>query len=33
MEEKVLEMLIEVIGNDDISEERDLNLFDAGLLD
>ncbi|HBJ1647263.1 TPA: D-alanine--poly(phosphoribitol) ligase subunit 2 [Clostridium botulinum] len=33
MEEKVLEMLIEVIGNDDIFEERDLNLFDAGLLD
>lgn len=33
MEEKVLNMLIEVTGNDDIAEEKDLDLFEAGLLD
>ena len=33
MEEKVLNMLIEVTGNDDITEEKDLDLFEAGLLD
>jgi D-alanine--poly(phosphoribitol) ligase subunit 2 len=33
MEEKVLNMLIEVTGNDDIVEEKDLDLFEAGLLD
>jgi len=33
MEEKVLDMLIEVTGNDDIAEEKDLDLFEAGLLD
>jgi len=33
MEEKVLDMLIEVTGNDDIAEERDIDLFEAGLLD
>ncbi|AWK50121.1 D-alanine--poly(phosphoribitol) ligase subunit 2 [Clostridium beijerinckii] len=33
MEEKVLNILIEVTGNDDISEERDADLFEAGLLD
>ena len=33
MEEKVLNMLIEVTGNDDIEEEKDLDLFEAGLLD
>lgn len=33
MKEKVLEIFIEVIGNDEISEDLDLNLFDAGLLD
>ena len=33
MEEKVLNILIEVIGNDDISEEKDADLFEAGLLD
>jgi len=33
MEEKVLEMLIEVTGSDDIAEEKDTDLFEAGLLD
>ena len=33
MEEKVLNILIEVTGNDDISDERDTDLFEAGLLD
>ena len=33
MEEKVLNMLIEVTGNDDIAEEKDADLFEAGLLD
>jgi D-alanine--poly(phosphoribitol) ligase subunit 2 len=33
MKEKVLEIFIEVIGNDEIAEDLDLNLFDAGLLD
>jgi len=33
MEEKVLDMLIEVTGSDDISDEKDTDLFEAGLLD
>lgn len=33
MEEKVLKILVDVIGNDDIEEERDEDLFEAGLLD
>lgn len=33
MEEKVLEMLIEITGSDDITEEKDTDLFEAGLLD
>ena len=33
MEEKVLNILIEVTGNDDIVEEKDADLFEAGLLD
>ena len=33
MKDKVLEIFIEVTGNDDISEDLDLDLFDAGLLD
>ncbi|BCZ49148.1 D-alanine--poly(phosphoribitol) ligase subunit 2 [Clostridium gelidum] len=33
MEEKVLNILIEVTGNDDILEEKDADLFEAGLLD
>ena len=33
MEEKVLNILIDVTGNDDISEEKDADLFEAGLLD
>jgi len=33
MEEKVLDMLIEVTGSDDIAEEKDIDLFEAGLLD
>lgn len=33
MKEKVLEIFIEVTGNDEITEDLDLNLFDAGLLD
>lgn len=33
MEEKVLQILIDVIGNDDIKEEKDTDLFEAGLLD
>lgn len=33
MEEKVLNILIEVTGNDDIQEEKDADLFEAGLLD
>jgi D-alanine--poly(phosphoribitol) ligase subunit 2 len=33
MEEKVLNILIEVTGNDDIAEELDADLFEAGLLD
>ena len=33
MKEKVLEIFIEVIGNDEIAEDLDLDLFEAGLLD
>lgn len=33
MEEKVLNILIEVTGNDDIVDEKDTDLFEAGLLD
>ena len=33
MEEKVLEIFIEVTGNDEIAEDFDLDLFEAGLLD
>jgi D-alanine--poly(phosphoribitol) ligase subunit 2 len=33
MEEKVLDMLIEVTGSEDIAEEKDTDLFEAGLLD
>ncbi|WP_321835112.1 D-alanine--poly(phosphoribitol) ligase subunit DltC [Clostridium butyricum] len=33
MKEKVLEIFIEVTGNDEIAEDLDLNLFDEGLLD
>lgn len=33
MKEKVLEIFIEVTGNDEIAEDLELNLFDAGLLD
>ena len=33
MKDKVLEIFIEVTGNDEILEDLDLNLFDAGLLD
>lgn len=33
MKEQVLEIFIEVTGNDEIAEDLDLNLFDAGLLD
>ena len=33
MEEKVLDMLIEVTGSDDIADEKDTDLFEAGLLD
>ncbi|MDR3593945.1 D-alanine--poly(phosphoribitol) ligase subunit DltC [Clostridium sp.] len=33
MKEQVLEIFIEVTGNDEIAEDLDLDLFDAGLLD
>lgn len=33
MKEKVLEIFIEVTGNDEIAEDLDLDLFEAGLLD
>lgn len=33
MEDKVLEIFIEVTGNDEIAEDFDLDLFEAGLLD
>ena len=33
MEEKVLDMLIEITGSDDIAEEKDTDLFEAGLID
>ena len=33
MKDRVLEIFIEVTGNDEILEDLDLNLFDAGLLD
>lgn len=33
MEEKVLNILIEVTGNDDIADEKETDLFEAGLLD
>lgn len=33
MEQKVLDMLIEITGSDDIAEEKDTDLFEAGLLD
>lgn len=33
MRDQVLEMFIEVTGNDEIAEDLDLDLFEAGLLD
>lgn len=33
MKEKVLEIFEEVTGNDELGEDLDLNLFEAGLLD
>ncbi|MBY6836556.1 D-alanine--poly(phosphoribitol) ligase subunit DltC [Clostridium botulinum] len=33
MKDQVLEMFIEVTGNDEIAEDLDLDLFEAGLLD
>ncbi|MCI1477773.1 MAG: D-alanine--poly(phosphoribitol) ligase subunit DltC [Clostridium beijerinckii] len=33
MKDKVLEIFIEVTGNDEIAEDFDLDLFEAGLLD
>ncbi|WP_238858872.1 D-alanine--poly(phosphoribitol) ligase subunit DltC [Clostridium sp. YIM B02569] len=33
MKDKVLEIFTEVTGNDEISEDFDLDLFEAGLLD
>lgn len=33
MEKIVLEILIEVTGTDEVAEDLDLNLFEAGLLD
>ncbi|GAA0077418.1 D-alanine--poly(phosphoribitol) ligase subunit DltC [Clostridium sp. CTA-5] len=33
MKDKVLEIFIEVTGNDEIAEDLDLDLFEAGLLD
>ena len=33
MKDKVLEIFIEVTGNEDIAEDLDLNLFEADLLD
>ena len=33
MKNKVLEIFIEVTGNEDIAEDLDLNLFEADLLD
>lgn len=33
MKEQVLEIFIEVTGNDEIAEDLDLDLFEAGLLD
>jgi len=32
MEEKVLEILEELCGTDEVRENRDINLFEAGLL-
>lgn len=33
MEEKVLSILEEVTGTDEVREEKNINLFDTGLLD
>lgn len=33
MKEKVIEIFTDVTGSDDIAEDLDLNLFEAGLLD
>ena len=33
MEEKVLAILIEICGVEDVCEDKDINLFEAGLLD
>ncbi|MBW6408705.1 D-alanine--poly(phosphoribitol) ligase subunit DltC [Clostridium weizhouense] len=33
MKDKVLEIFIEVTGNDELAEDLDLDLFEAGLLD
>lgn len=33
MDEKVLNILIEVTGDDEIADDRDADLFEAGLLD
>jgi D-alanine--poly(phosphoribitol) ligase subunit 2 len=33
MEEKVLDILLAICGTDEVKEDRDINLFDTGLLD
>lgn len=33
MEQKILDILENICGTDEVKEDRDINLFDAGLLD
>ncbi|NEZ47913.1 D-alanine--poly(phosphoribitol) ligase subunit DltC [Clostridium niameyense] len=33
MEQKVLEILVDICGDDEVTEDKDINLFESGLLD
>ncbi|PIH00926.1 D-alanine--poly(phosphoribitol) ligase subunit DltC [Clostridium combesii] len=33
MEEKILNILVDVCGDDEVIEDKDINLFDSGFLD
>ncbi|MGO5076151.1 D-alanine--poly(phosphoribitol) ligase subunit DltC [Clostridium sporogenes] len=33
MEQKILDILIDVCGDDEVIEDKDINLFDSGFLD
>ncbi|APH15433.1 D-alanine--poly(phosphoribitol) ligase subunit DltC [Clostridium botulinum] len=33
MEQKILDILVDVCGDDEVIEDKDINLFDSGFLD